>query len=41
VFGFRVLVSDVFADHVAKDEQRREAYDEIKDVFKDFHKVES
>jgi hypothetical protein len=31
----------VLADHVAKDEQRREAYDKVKDVFKDFHKVES
>jgi hypothetical protein len=33
------LVSDVLADHVAKDEQRREAYDKVKDVFKDFHFV--
>jgi hypothetical protein len=30
---FWFLVCDVLADHVAKDKQRREAYDEIKDVF--------
>jgi hypothetical protein len=31
VFWF--LVSDMLADHVAKDKQRREAYDKIEDVF--------